>query len=399
MGAPYSGNTSADRLAEILTTSAAIMPSSSDPGYQTSSSNGALGQTNDEGCTSPPTDANPSTGGDASASALAPVTALLDDVLGSDACNLLGGSDGISALRLAGSDGSLQPVLNVENTAVLDLHEVFETASDELGAAGVVHSVTNLGETVGLGKTGTVEHPDGHSNLLTDVLNAPGDILGGDLDQAFSNLTADISDIVNGVAGLGKAVLNGSDALNPVSDLIQDIGANLQHIPLLTINGGNNADDGGLLGGVISDLNPSSGGHLADVDIGPERDNGIALDVLGQPDNGPRHALEVNAVDQPAGSPQLADLGLLTGAGALDIPGLSGSGSDGLNIPLLNGAGIDSLTGNLLGDGLTGGDAACGDSTCAPLAVPGDIAGLSDVMTALLTTDHGILDNHGTCIV
>src|SRR6202012_444475 len=97
---------------------------------------------------------------------------ILDD---SSSSAILSGLDdsGSSSLVLAGQNGALQPLLNVEDSALSDVHTTLESVGHDLGAAKAVHGVTNLGETTGLGTTGDVVNSDGHANLVTDLLNTP----------------------------------------------------------------------------------------------------------------------------------------------------------------------------------------------------------------------------------
>jgi len=296
----------------------------------------------------------------------------------------LGGHGAGSTLQLAGPDGALQPILNAANTLVLDFHSELETLSHDLGLAFVFHGVTDLGEAIGLGRIGTTTNPDGHTNLLTDVLNAPGSILDGGLTQTVAHLGADLSDIINSASELKDFVIFGSnpqDPTNPIPELITGLGNDLQHIPLLTINGGNNANDGGILGGILGNIAGSSTGHLLDLVVGPQQDNGLVLNLLSQPQAGPHHTAEVNAVDVGPTGPHLADLGVLTGLDSFHIPGLNGTGTDG-------------LVGNLLG-----GILASGNTSNGPVTTPIDLGAIHDLLAVPLLTGHGILDTHGAHII
>ena len=113
---------------------------------------------------------------------------------------------------------------------------------------------------------------------------------------------------------------------------------------LLTINGGNNANDGGIVGGTVGDLAGSSTGHLIDADAGQPTSNGTGIDLLDVPTPA-SNVLNVTGVDVGPNGPHLLDLGVLTG-------------TNGLNIPSLNGAGTDSLTGNILSGGTASAPAA-----------------------------------------
>ena len=322
---------------------------------------------------------------------LEPVTALLHDPLGgTGGSNLLGlgeifvDNDGAapnaSALDLANANEPLQPVFDATNVLVKDIHFQLETLSHQTGTSDIVHAITGLGEAVGLGNTGVLPPAaDGHTNLLTDVVNLPGTLLDGGVGDAVSQIGGDLGDTIHATTGLVNAVLNGNDPVNPVPELINSLGSDLQNIPLLTVNGGNNAGNGGLLGGIAGDLNGSSSGHLIDVDAGPHDPNGLGLDILAAPGTG-GHTAEINAVDVGPNGPQLVDLGVLTG--------------DTINIPSLNGAGTDGLVGNVLGSTL-GGDIASGNHTSLPI----DIAAVNDVLSGPIGGDHGVLDLHSAHIL
>lgn len=303
--------------------------------------------------------------GDISAvlSSLAPDHALLTD---------MGTHGSTSPLPLAG-DGTLpQPVLDAANTLVLDVHSELEILSDQTGVPAIVHGITNLGETVGLGKLGDAPAPDGPTNLLTDVLNAPGDLLSGDLNGVISNVGHDLSDVINAVSSLKDVLVFGhDDALNPIPEILDGVGSALSSTPLLTLNGGNNADDGGLLGGIVGDLGHSSSGHLVDADVGPEQQNGLVLDLLAPHEAGPHHAVEVNGVDVGQNGPHLLDLGLITGQ----------TGNGGLLGNVLNVAGSQAT--------------AAAPSSTSPLPDVLHEVGLGDIAGA----DHGILDLHHAQII
>ncbi|WP_143279203.1 hypothetical protein [Bradyrhizobium sp. C9] len=396
------------------------------------------------------------------------------------------GGDG--SLNVAGSEGILQPALTAVNGAVNDVNTgVLEPVGQATGLSDTVHDVTGLAGTVGLGEIGVpTPASDGHTNLLTDVLNAPGTLLnGGGLGTVLTEVGSDLNDIVHSVdgvvgsltgdnglvgsllgssgvvgsllgntglgsllggtgatnpvtgvvhtvdgvvgsllgdAGVGSVLGSGTGALAPVIDVVHtvdgvvgsllgDAGAgsllggtaalspvtgllgNVLHdvetLPLLAINGGNNAGDGGLLGGLLGNLGSSNTGHLADVDLGPTQPNGNAIDLLAAPTSGDHHTVEVNAVDVGQNGPHLLDLGALTGTSGLSIPSLGGTGADGL---------AGNLLGNLDLSHVLGGNIASGNTASAPVSIPVDVdAVLHDL--GPLATDHGILNNHGTHIL
>ena len=76
---------------------------------------------------------------------------------------------------VAGADAPLQPIVDPTNTLVDNVNSDLNTLGQQTGLSQIVHGATDLLGTIGLGAIGT-EAPsaDGHTNLLTDVLNAPG---------------------------------------------------------------------------------------------------------------------------------------------------------------------------------------------------------------------------------
>jgi hypothetical protein len=382
MGSNLAANNPVDRLVEVLAGSTALLsdPACATPDLPLSLTSLTGG---DPGDTATDPSASGLVDGLALPTALAPAS-LSDDGAGLPVVgNILNSGTEGSTLHLAGPDGTVQPVLGSANTTILDVHAEIEALSHETGTSGIIHGLTNAGETIGLGKIGTVPAAtDGHTNLITDLVNAPDTLLdGGGVPAVISQAGGDLTDIVNAVSALKDQVIFGSDPTNPIPDLISSLGHDLQTIPLLNINGGNNANDGGLIGGIVGDLSHSSNGHLVSADIGPEQSNGQVLNLLSAPTSGPHHSAEINAVDVGPHGPQLLDLGLLTGA-------------NGLNIPSLNGAGTDSLAGHLLGSGL-----ASGGTTSAPVGTPLDLGVIHELVPAGLHTDHGILETHGTHLI
>lgn len=405
--------TDTNRLVEVLAGSTALLSDPTGSNALPLSLNSLLGDSaNDEV-------SDATAGNDASLLASTPldtVTTLLGDTLGSDAptadvSDLLGIGDVLnlgttSQLDIAGPDGAAQPVFDATNILVKDVHAQLEILSHETGTSDILHAVTNLGETAGLGNTGVIAPAvDGHTNLVTDIVNAPSTLLNSGLDDVIAQVGGDLGDTLHAATGLVGALLNGTDPINPLPDLIDGLGADLQTLPILNINGGTSAGDdgllgggglgGGLLGGVVGDLTHSSSGHLIDVDAGPQDTSGLGLDLLAAPGTDATHTASVNAIDVGPNGPHLLDLGVLTGAGIINIPGLDGAGTDGLagHLP-----GSADLAGGLLGGGLLGGGIASGNATAAPVSAPLDIAALND-LTAPVTADHGILDLHSAHIL
>lgn len=331
------------------------------PPADATASSGAGGQ----GSTNTNVEGNASAGNSGSSADGSASSSITDPVgVSSLVDNLLSPLGGAVPLHLAGQDAVTQPILNVANSAILDVHNVLESLSDQTGTAEIVHGVTNLGETIGLGKLGAEPGAGGNSNLLTDVLNLPGDALNGDLGSSIDHIGTDLSNVVDATAGVGNAVLNGSDPLNPIPELITSLGSDLQSTPLLTV-GGTGAGGDGLLNGNAGDLSHSSSGHLIDVGVdgvGTPLGDGVALDLLSTPD-GASSPIDVSAIDVGPNGPQLIDLTLNgdsgLGGGSQDgLPGGLGNvlNLDGLDQDLSNGA-LLSLNGGNNGSGLLGGDA------------------------------------------
>ena len=346
---------------------------------------------------------------------------------------------------IAGQGATLQPILDTANTTVLDVHEELEILGHELGVPFAVHGVTSTGEAIGLGHIGDPSTAtDGHTNLVSDVLNAPGDILSEDTDQAISNVGHDLTDTVNAAAQLKDTLIFptvGQDPTNPVPELIQSLGHTVQTLPLLDINGGDSPGNG-LLSGSVLDVSHSSTNHLLDIDLGPiTSGNNLVLNLLSGTEAGPHHAVELNILDVGPDGPHLGDLSILTGLGDTGVGGLlndvlgnvggaTGGSSGGLLNEVLGTVGsatgdssgglLNGVLGNLGGtaggssggaDGLVGhvlsalpvGVGSVLDpgststpATHAPEAPPlHDIAAIPDVVTSLLGNQHGLLhDTH-----
>jgi hypothetical protein len=418
-----------------------------------------------------------------------------------------------SGLELAGAGAPLQPVFDTVNGVV----------DDVTGPSGLVQGIVDVANTAGVGTIGAAPASDGHSNLITDVLNMPGGILGGDLNGSLSHITTDLSDTLGATTGLAGDVLGGTglptdqllggssgklvndlvklpgnaldggiphtlgdltdtasgtagDAdgaggtglLQPVTNLVDSTGDDLQGnsavgvdnggtlggsagnfggsssgdaahaeigpqsddgqgvgilsssdtghtadvsaldvgsdgpeivnvsalsdadgvnaLPdaigsgsgsLLTVNGGNNADNGGVAGGSIGDTNGSSSGHLVDADAGPQ-DNGLGVGVLSEQPDGD-HTATASVVDVGQDGPQLADVGVLAG--------------DMIDVPSLNGAGVDSLTGSL--PGIVSG----APEAVTPTPVVADLTDATDLLPGSVGGDHGIVDVSGHHII
>lgn len=330
-----------------------------------------------------------------------PLGNLLDDLSTQD----VAGGD------LAGPGTTLQPLLDTANTTITEVHTELELLGFELGLENTVHHVISLGEVAGLAHIGTTPPAlDGHTNLVTDVLNAPSDLLDGQTDQVISNLGHDLTDTVQAASALKDSVIfDTSDPSNPVPELISSLGHDVSSLPLLSVNNG--GPGAGLLNGSILDLSHSSTNHLADADVGPaSNENGLIFNLLSQPEAGPHSSLGLNLIDVGPTGPHLGDLSILTGSGLglsgggadgivgdlLHTVGLNGSDSGGLGgitsgIPAIGGAGADGLVGHVLdslplqvGNVLNSGAAAPATNAGAlPIPALHDVASIPDVLGSL----------------
>ncbi|WP_128970991.1 hypothetical protein [Bradyrhizobium tropiciagri] len=238
---------------------------------------------------------------------------------------------------LAPSGGTLHPVLDTANTAAQGtVHSSADILSQATALPDVLHGVTNLGQAIDLGSITTIGTGGGHTNLVADVLEVPGQLLAGNLGETIAHLGADITGVVHAVSGLADTLVSDvSGLLSPVTGLV----GQLSH---------------GLL------------------------DNGL-LNLGG----------DISAIETGQNGPHLLDLGALTGTHGLNIPNLGGVGADGLAGNLLG-----SLNLSLLGD-----SSASGHAASAPVSAPVDLGAVGHDLLSPLTHGHGILDAHGTHIL
>lgn len=249
-----------------------------------------------------------------------------------------------------------RPLVDTANKVILDFHELIEFTTHDIGLTYVTHGVTNLGETIGLGKIGTTD------NLVTDVLDLPGTVLaGGDVLGAVTHLTDHVGDLANGVAVLVNAI--------PL-----DLGSDPVGLGLLGPNGiiGGSGLDLGKIGDVLS---PAGGGPLGAVRGLVDNVTGV-LDLVGSNSDGSGN-LVTDVLKLPGellsgnGTPSLTDAGhqldvTLTAAGDL-VGNVLGAGEGGIGHSP-NGL-IGSISQSLGTFGDTGGSAIG-----IPLAVDGLVA-------------------------
>lgn len=232
-----------------------------------------------------------------------------------------------------GEAGS-QPITTTANEVILDFHNLLEGATHQTGLTYVTHGITNLGETIGLGKIG-------QDNLLTDALNLPGTALsGGDVLGSVGHLTGHLGEITDAAA-------------NIVTQIPLDLGSG----PL----GGGLIGEGGIVGGSGLDL-----AHLGDV-LG--HDGGGPLGAVGGLVDNVTNGLDLVGSNSPGNGNLVTDV--------LKLPGelLSGNGT-----PSLTDAGhqLDvtlTATGDLVETVLHAGDGGLGS---APNGLLGTVPGALD---------------------
>ncbi|GEO99307.1 hypothetical protein [Methylobacterium haplocladii] len=263
---------------------------------------------------------------------LAPVTALLGGVTGGG--GPLGGD-------LLGPGGVLQPVGNVANGLIDGIHANIENLGHDIPILNVpLHEVINLGTTVGLGALGE------GNNLLTDVVNLPGDILSGNGPAGIGQVAGDVGHVadaagavVGSVPGVIDGLLSGGAGTGtPLDGVLGGLtgGGGGALAPVLSTVGGLTAGGTpltGILGGLTG--GGSDGTHpLIDVAAGPTTATPLANVGVLTPPADPAHTVQVGAIGVGAEQPGLLSAGLLAG--------------DGIAFPATGGGGGDALVGHVL---------------------------------------------------
>lgn len=296
---------------------------------------------------------------------LAPVTSLLDGVTGGDGGGvlapvtaLLGG--GPLGGDLLGPGGVLQPVGDIANGLIDGIHANIENLGHDIPILNVLlHEVINLGTTVGLGALGE------GSNLVTDVVNLPGDILSGNGPAGLGQVVGDVGHVADAAGGVVGSVPGVIDGLlsggvgsgTPLDGVLGGLtgggGGVLAPVTAVLdgVTGGNGGSplDGVLstVGGLTSGGNPltgilgglSGGGGegthpLIDVAAGPTTATPVANVGVLTPPADPAHTVQVGAIGVGADQPGLLGASLLSG--------------DGIAFPATGGGGGDALVGHVL---------------------------------------------------
>ncbi|MEW6125230.1 MAG: hypothetical protein AB1698_21705 [Pseudomonadota bacterium] len=282
------------------------------------------------------------------------------------------------------------PVFNTLNDTIMDVHFTLEVLSYEVGIPSVAHNLTDLGETIGLGKIG-------EDNLVTDILETPAALLtGGDALNLQETLTH-VGDILETapslVTGLGED-LTTNPSLPSLGNVVESVlegggyPSRASNDYLIHLSAGEQTDqpllslhplstqpdhpqyiDIGLIDipqGTVQVLaanligpspdGPGESNVLPAIDLfaGPETDHTFAdLNVLAPPSKDGSHPLDVGVLTSfPPTQLLVADLreGKLSG-GLVDL--LAGESSQDSLANLLDGpagapaAGIDDLIGDV----------------------------------------------------
>ncbi|MDH7795980.1 MULTISPECIES: hypothetical protein [unclassified Beijerinckia] len=241
------------------------------------------------------------------------------------------GGDGGGGDGGAGGGGLLSSSLaGLLNGVVQDFHASIETASHDLGLAGTVHGVTHLGEAIGLGELGG-------DNLLTDVLDAPTDILSGKTGTLLTDLVHDVGNIVEATGNLVNGVGDDLSAPNGVLGVA------------------------GLVNGLLDGVGgPGETGLLQNI---------LNTDPHGA-DDGHNHLLDVNVGDLGTGL-SLGELNVLDGGS--------------IQVPLVDGLHADALSG-LVQNGPLSPVLAMGDLGGAALP---DVGGITQLLPDILDHNNG----------
>ncbi|CAM2888502.1 MULTISPECIES: hypothetical protein [Methylobacterium] len=298
-------------------------------------------------------------GGDAGApggSLLAPVTSAVDGLLGGHGGTpldgLLGGlagggqADGIGPLL--GPNAPLQPVAGLANGVIDGIHGVLEQTGHDVAILNEpLHAVINLGTNVGLGELGEAH------NLLTDVVNLPGAVLGGNAAPAIGQVAGDVgqvADAAGGVLGSVTGALSGAAGGQGGTGPLDGVLGTVTSVLGATEGGAGGNPVGGLLGGLTGggSGDAGTGTHpLIDVAAGPTSATPLANAAVLTPAADPAHTVQASAIAVGADQPSLATASLLSG--------------DSILLPQSGGGGADSLVGQILSPASTA-PAGAGDA-------------------------------------
>ena len=186
-------------------------------------------------------------------------------------------------------------VTQVANSVILDLHAALEGLGHKTNLNGTLHGLTDLGETVGLGRIGG-------DNLITHAIEVVPNVLHcADPVAEVANLVTDAGKVVSAGGSLLQGI--GRDLSNPylVSDVVDGLSS---HVPLDCVGvklpdlghialpgcgpgAGEMADTllGHLLGTSHDNTGCCSHGGAQDSLIDVQADSAVALQVHGDADS------------------------------------------------------------------------------------------------------------------
>ena len=273
---------------------------------------------------------------------LAPVTSTLHGLLGGHGVTPLDGLLGDLAGGQAGGTGTLlganaplQPVAGLANGVIDGIHGTLEQAGHDVAILNEpLHAVINLGTNVGLGELGEAH------NLLTDVVNLPGAVLGGNAAPAIGQVVGDVghvADAAGGVLGSVTGALSGAGGGQGGAGPLDGVLGTVISVLGTTEGGASGNPVGGLLGGLTGggSGDAGTGTHpLIDVAAGPTTATPLANAAVLTPAADPSHTVQASAIAVGADQPSLATASLLSG--------------DSILLPQSGGGAADALVGQIL---------------------------------------------------
>ncbi|WP_158807895.1 hypothetical protein [Beijerinckia sp. L45] len=275
------------------------------------------------------------------------------------------------------------------NAPILAVHSTLESAADMDGTSGTVHGITNLGETVGLGKLGG-------DNLLTDVVSTPDTLLNGDT-SSIANLPTDLSAIgtagMHLVHGADKDLASGAALQDPLG-VVTDVAHSLTTFPVASAVDGLVTGVEGTVEGATSATAPNT--IAAVVGLG---------DAVGLGQPGANTLTDVLSAPGALASGDVTPIAALPGDLGHDLGSVSQAAPNVLDAVAsdLSGSVLDTLTHPVTGGGLLAGDLpgqGIVDGIVTPVATAvagtGSSLGLAPVTSAAAdlagTLDHTVTD-------
>lgn len=255
-----------------------------------------------------------------------------DGVLGGITSRLNGLVDPTTLVGIGGTipiDKAIAPdgpplaaAIDVANTAVDEFHLLLEGGSHATPlTSDVVHAVTGEGEFIGFGN---INEPLGAkpTDLLTEIANAPSDIVNGkSVNAAVGEIVDEFHATLAQTSGSIGQIIESINLANPLGTGVLPAAINnIAGGGLLAIGEPGNALTGtvgsALGSGALVDLglfgkNDGPSNFLIDVDAGEANDNGLVVDLLWTTRTTDGHTLDVNVLEV-GNAPKLLDVELLT---------------------------------------------------------------------------------------